>query len=57
MIQLSPSIAPVNLKTHLNHSNFKSLPEITSIIHQQNNFIKTNNIEMNSQGIGFVSVN
>jgi len=47
MIQLSP---PISFKKPINQTEFVSLPEITSILHSQNN-IAMNNF----QGIGIVS--
>jgi len=51
MIQLSPSISSLSFKTNIKQSDLVSLPEITSIIHPQNNFIRMNHIDMNSQEI------
>jgi len=51
MIQLSPSISSLSFKTNIKQSDLVSLPEITSIIHPQNSFIRMNHIDMNSQEI------
>jgi hypothetical protein len=57
MIQISSSISSLSFQTNINQSDFVSLPEITSVIHpQQNNFITMNHADMNSQGINRVSV-
>jgi hypothetical protein len=57
MIPLSPSISSLSFKTNIKQSESVSLPEITSIMQsQQNNFIKMNHLDMNSQGISIVNI-
>jgi len=52
MIPLSSSISSLSFKTNIKQSESVSLPEFTSITQsQQNNFIRMNHLDMNSQGI------
>jgi uncharacterized Zn-finger protein len=51
MIQLSPSISSLSFKPNITQSDLVSLPEVTSVIHPENNSIRMNPMNMNLQGI------
>ncbi len=56
MIQLSPSISSLSFKPNITQSDLVSLPEVTSVIHPENNSIRMNPMNMNLQGINTVRI-
>jgi len=57
MIQLSSSISSLSFKTNIKPTEVVLLPDITSVIHPPpNTLIRMSSNDMNTEGIGFVSI-